>query len=123
MNKIIPSMLGQVVKSIFEKPNTRKYPSVKIVVPEGFRGKQVLDPEKCISCGLCARDCPSGAIKMTEFGTKTLPVFLLDRCVFCYQCADSCPRNAIATSKDFELASTKRADLVVNPPIKSQPET
>lgn len=115
MKKIVPSMIGQVAKSLFEKPNTRRYPDVAVSLPEGFRGRQVLDPERCISCGLCSRDCPSGAIKMTEFGTRILPVFLLDRCVFCYQCAESCPRNAISTSKVFEMASTKKEELVVTP--------
>ncbi|MEM2081649.1 MAG: NADH-quinone oxidoreductase subunit I [Candidatus Bathyarchaeia archaeon] len=111
----VPPMMKELWAHLFRKPATSKYPLVKAEVPEGFRGKQVYDINLCISCGLCARDCPAKAIEMVEIEGKRRPLFHLDLCVFCYQCAESCPRNAIKSSRFFELATTNKADLVVNP--------
>lgn len=119
--KIKPSpILKEVLSQIFRKPATRKYPQVRPEVPEGFRGKQIFDTDLCISCGLCARDCPSKAIEMVDVEGKKKPSFHLDLCIFCFQCAESCPRNAIKASGVFELASNNKYDLVVKPQKKTQ---
>ncbi|MGQ9550836.1 MAG: 4Fe-4S binding protein [Candidatus Bathycorpusculaceae bacterium] len=114
MAKLSP-ILKEVFAHLFKKPATRKYPEVKPRVPAGFRGRQVFDINLCISCGLCARDCPAKAIEMVEVDGKLRPLFRSDRCIFCYQCAESCPRGAIKSSEIFELASTNKSDLVVSP--------
>lgn len=108
-------MLKEVVSQIFRVPATQEYPAVRPKVPEGLRGKQIFDINLCISCGLCANDCPAKAIEMVNVEGKKRPLFHLDRCVFCYQCAESCPRNAIKDSGFFELASTNKYDLVMRP--------
>ncbi|MGC8998395.1 MAG: 4Fe-4S binding protein [Candidatus Bathyarchaeia archaeon] len=108
-------ILKEVLVHLFKKPATRKYPEERPRVPEGFRGRQVFDISLCISCGLCARDCPAKAIEMVEVNGKLRPLFHLDRCIFCYQCAESCPRNAIKSSEIFELAAINKSDLVVKP--------
>jgi hydrogenase-4 component H len=111
----LPSMIRDIASSIFKKPFTREYPAARVEVPEGFRGRHVLDPEKCISCGLCERDCPSKAIELVEVAGKRMPMFYLDRCIFCYQCVESCPRDAIRLSKAFELSTTDKEGLLVKP--------
>jgi formate hydrogenlyase subunit 6/NADH:ubiquinone oxidoreductase subunit I len=116
--KVSP-MLKEVISQIFRKPATQKYPEVKPKVPDGFRGRQIFDINLCISCGLCARDCPAKAIEMADVEGKKRPLFHLDLCIFCYQCAESCPRNAIKSSEVFELASTDKSNLVVKPNKKS----
>jgi formate hydrogenlyase subunit 6/NADH:ubiquinone oxidoreductase subunit I len=113
-------MLKEVFSQIFRKPATRKYPEVKPKVPDGFRGRQVFNIDLCIGCGLCARDCPAKAIEMVDVKGKKKPLFHLDLCIFCYQCAESCPRNAIETSGFFELASTDKHELVIEPQTKSK---
>ncbi|RJS85895.1 4Fe-4S dicluster domain-containing protein [Candidatus Bathyarchaeota archaeon] len=116
----IPQILLEVASSILRKPSTRMYPSVKIKPSEGFRGKQVFHPERCIGCGLCARDCPSGAIEMIQVSNKRMPLIHLDRCIFCYVCVENCPRNAITASNIYDMSSSRREDLMLKPTVEEE---
>jgi formate hydrogenlyase subunit 6/NADH:ubiquinone oxidoreductase subunit I len=111
----ISPIFREVLNHLFKKTATGKYPFVKCIPAEGFRGKQIFDIALCVSCGLCSRDCPASAIEMVEVNGKKRPMFLLDRCIFCYQCAESCPRDAIKSTDIFELATTNKSDLILTP--------
>lgn len=59
----------------------------------GFQGAiwPELDVSDCIGCGLCAKSCTDGAIKMDE-GDR--PEFTADRCTWCGDCVKVCPTEA-----------------------------
>ena len=55
--------------------------------------KPVLEPQRCVSCGMCERKCTklsTGAIKMVNYK----PVRNHDRCIGCGECVINCPMNA-----------------------------
>ena len=114
--RALPSNISRrAFSSIFKKSATQKYPFVKASVADDFRGKHIFDIEKCISCGLCSKDCPANAIEMVDVEGKKRPLFYLDRCVFCFQCADTCPKKAIQPSSIFELACIDKKTLELKP--------
>ena len=111
----LPALIKDMGSCLFKKPFTREYPAVKVEVPEGYRGRHIFYPEKCINCGLCERDCPANAIELIEVSGKRMPHFYLDRCIFCYQCSEGCPRDAIKLSTNFEMSTTEKEELLVTP--------
>jgi formate hydrogenlyase subunit 6/NADH:ubiquinone oxidoreductase subunit I len=111
----LPALIKDMGMCMLKKPVTEQYPFVKVQAPEGYRGRHVFYPEKCISCGLCERDCPSKAIELIEVSGRRLPHFYLDKCIFCYQCSEACPRKAIELSTNFEMSTTERAEMTVTP--------
>ncbi len=55
-----------------------------------------VDIKKCISCGLCAKKCPSNAIFL-PFAQAVPQAYMIDmsRCKRCGVCVKACPRDAI----------------------------
>lgn len=64
----------------------------------GFQGAlwPTLDPDACISCGLCAKNCEPKAIVM---GEDKKPVFDPEACIACGDCVKVCPTSAWTEEK------------------------
>lgn len=116
----------EVLKSLFKKPSTRKYPKEKVKPPKRFRGKITFDKKGCTACGLCRMICPTNAItlgrkiKVIKVGKiihKQImhPIESIDigKCVSCGLCVEICPAKVISFTNEFELADKDRKKLIV----------
>jgi NADH:ubiquinone oxidoreductase subunit F (NADH-binding)/NAD-dependent dihydropyrimidine dehydrogenase PreA subunit/(2Fe-2S) ferredoxin len=68
----------------------------------------VIDPDKCKSCGLCAKNCPVNAI---TGGKKTVYRIDNSKCIKCGNCLDACKFNAVSkvTGRNMvEVTPSKR---------------
>jgi uncharacterized protein (DUF362 family) len=74
------------VKTFFKKPQIQSGEEqfIKIRMPI------LCDPEKCQKCGVCAKVCPIGAIKMID-----IPEFQDETCIQCFCCTELCPHGAL----------------------------
>jgi NADH-quinone oxidoreductase subunit I len=120
--------LGITFSYLFRKPITVQYPEQRVVLPLRFRGRLVLpvDPEKgtdrCTACMRCVKICPNHSIDIVketgpDGAAKPRPakyLYNMGTCMFCNLCVETCPFFAIVMSDEHELATTNKADLVVD---------
>ena len=139
MNRVFP--IGEILRGFwsllsgmgvtlgqFFKPNvTVNYPYESLKMTPRFRGHiELLKDEAtgltlCTSCQLCAKACPSFCItvegvKPEGAKRKFANLYRLDftKCSLCAACVEVCPTDAIRFSKDYNLASTKASDYIMD---------
>lgn len=71
--------------------------------------KKFYADNSCVGCGLCAKNCPIGAIKMKD----GKPQWVKDVCTKCAACINRCPSKAIQYGK-----GTVKRNRYVNPVLK-----
>lgn len=102
--------LGITLKRMLGPNITEFYPEEMPNLPMSVRSSMGLEPEKCISCSLCAMACPNKVITLTsekdENNKKVLKTYQMDlgRCLFCGLCTEACPTSALTVTQDFENA-------------------
>lgn len=105
---------AEALRNLFRKPSSESGQAV--AVPDGYRGLIVYNPDNCIACGLCVRDCPAGAIKIVNEGTKEDKKLNASidtgRCIFCCQCVDSCMKGCLSVSDNYNLNAVSREEMV-----------
>jgi len=102
-----------------------QYPEERVDYADAFRGMPVLvemenGQPRCVACGLCEFACPTDCISILPgeiegAGIERQPLeFDIDmsRCMLCGLCEEACPEEAIVMSREVEIASFAREDLV-----------
>ena len=103
--KFLP-FAGTALKNLFSKPVTTSYPFAPAQYPERMRGHIEIDIENCISCGICARSCPPGALTVDRAaGTWTIQRF---DCVQCGNCVNVCPKKCLKMAPGYTTPDTTR---------------
>jgi formate hydrogenlyase subunit 6/NADH:ubiquinone oxidoreductase subunit I len=114
----IGAMLSDVLRSLFKRPVTERYPFERRDAPENLRGRLTWNPEKCTGCALCVMDCPANALELIEIDKKNKRFVLryhMDRCTFCAQCVQSCRFRCLDMShEDWELAALHKEPFTVH---------
>jgi Ni,Fe-hydrogenase III small subunit/Pyruvate/2-oxoacid:ferredoxin oxidoreductase delta subunit len=108
-------MLNVILSRFRQGHRTIVFPSETPAMPDRFRGRPVINREKCPKgCRDCVEACPTDALLPDDGGFK----IDLGRCLFCTDCAAVCASGAVEYSKDYRLAVRKRNDLVVRQELK-----
>ncbi|HXI01965.1 MAG TPA: NADH-quinone oxidoreductase subunit I [Candidatus Saccharimonadales bacterium] len=126
LTSIIRGMLI-TFKHLFRRKFTLRYPEVRFKPPAGYRGVPALvtdqnGREKCVACFLCEFVCPPKAIKIEAGEMPGNPVekfpekfdINMLRCIYCGYCEEVCPEQAIFLVNNYEVAGSRRSDLVHN---------
>lgn len=112
------NFVTMTIPSIFKKKETLTYPVVKKEPYPGQKGKIVIDADKCILCGRCAKTCPCDAIDVS----RPKKSWSIDhfRCITCSSCIEVCPKKCLSMDSQYEsVARVKVAEVVeVNLPEK-----
>ncbi len=89
----------QVIKNLFSKPATRKYPFEPKNYPERTRGHVQNDMDVCVLCGLCSIKCPTHAITVDK-NAKTWSIRPMS-CIQCRSCVDNCPKKCLSMDTHY----------------------
>jgi hydrogenase-4 component H len=107
--------LKEAVISLFSAPYTTKFPNKEHIPFEGFRGKPVVNNDKCVGCLTCSNVCPSYAITVEDDREKGIRRIFRDygKCIFCGQCQAYCitKEGVILSDKIYDLAGFDRAEV------------
>jgi NADH-quinone oxidoreductase subunit I len=123
--RAVARAMGVTFRNLMRRPITVRYPTVKRVYPDRFRGILALTydretgEENCIGCRLCEYICPPQVIKVEMLKAekrnyaKTFTLELYS-CEFCELCVQVCPTDAIIMLKSFDLATADRRELLLD---------
>jgi len=88
---------------------TIDYPTVKAVIPDGYRGHLFNNVDECTLCKMCQRACPIDCISMEGEQNENNKFHIsrydidLSKCIYCGLCTNVCPTGSLRMTKGFEL--------------------
>lgn len=92
-----------------------------------IHGSILLVDERCTSCMICARECPTWCIRLTSHQEQMVPApgarprthnvldtFSIDwsLCMYCGVCIEQCPQDALEWGGEHVPAAAHLADLL-----------
>jgi len=99
-------MAKTIMRSLFQKPATLRYPFEPMPKDPLVRGHIAIDINDCIFCGLCAKKCPTHAITV-EKSEKSWEIARF-QCVLCGACTEVCPKKCLHMRNELTPASGER---------------
>jgi Ni,Fe-hydrogenase III small subunit/formate hydrogenlyase subunit 6/NADH:ubiquinone oxidoreductase subunit I len=91
---------------------TAPYPHGPAPVSEHFRGRPEFDLEHWQDARPAAEACPTGAIAVRDQEGSRQVTVDYGLCVFCGECAAASAGEGVRMTREFELATRKREELV-----------
>lgn len=117
----IMNFSGTMLKNLFSRPVTVDYPAKPAVYPARSRGHIEINIESCVLCGLCAMNCPSGAIKVDrKEGTWSINRF---DCVQCGYCTEKCNKKSLSIVPGYQEPMEQKGVVTVEKPKAEEPKT
>jgi len=105
-------LIPYVWRTLWGKAATISFPFGPLSLPSSYRGRVAVDIAACRGCGLCARDCPAGALTVERQGQRGVRiVHCYDRCTSCGQCELGCKDKAIHLEPAFARGEPMRDSL------------
>jgi formate hydrogenlyase subunit 6/NADH:ubiquinone oxidoreductase subunit I len=106
--------IGEAFTSLLSAPYTTKFPKKPHTPFEGFRGKPVVNNEKCVGCLTCSNVCPSCAITVKDDKERGIRKITRNygKCIFCGQCQAYCitGEGVKLSDKIYDLSTFDRND-------------
>jgi ech hydrogenase subunit F len=101
---------GRVLKNLFSKPATTKYPYIKKTFPAATRGHIEISIDDCIFCGMCSKRCPSATISVDRAAKK----WEINRfgCCQCGECVSVCPKKCLFMKNEYTAPGPKKTNAV-----------
>jgi ferredoxin len=80
-------------------PETQRFPE-RQAPAAAYRGHLAMDPDACVTCGICADVCVSAAIELRPAQDSCEWIYDPARCTFCGVCVTHCPADALRQAAD-----------------------
>ena len=113
-------MTPNVLRNLFAKKATRRYPGQVRPPFGGMRGALSNAVETCTLCGVCAVKCPSQCLAVD----KNADTWCYDpfACVLCGICVETCPTKSLHQADGYPPPLAVREAITLKVPARKKKE-
>ncbi len=101
---------------------TIAYPDGPALVSEHFRGAPRFDFANWRNARPAAEACPTAALSITQSGATRQVRMDYGLCIFCGECSNAEPSGAVQMTRECELATRERTDMVAVAEYRLDPD-